>query len=220
MRECRELSWKHNCTMECTVGIQMAATHSLLVVSEHVYTLYTRCKSAEIHRFKLIQNKTLNFLMITRNINQETCAVSGSYTYMIGFSSFVHDRHVEDSTSTKQWWIQQSHTRSTYVISIDSCWELSLIPLCLRLKRHIWSTRIKRSAILYEHCASVTNQIWSLPLLQQSTVSWEGGRRLVLRHPIWQWNLITDLFSVKVGCLNSHSSSNKLLKASCLLKCY
>ena len=83
----------------------MAVTHSLPVVSVHVYTLYTRYISAEIHRYKLIHNKTLNFPMITRNINQETCAVSGrlcSYTYMIGFCSFVHDRHVEDSTPTKQ----------------------------------------------------------------------------------------------------------------------
>ena len=76
----------------------MAVTHSLPVVSVHVYTLYTRYISAEIHRYKMIHNKT-------RNINQETCAVSGrlySYTYMIGFCSFVHDRHVEDSTPTKQ----------------------------------------------------------------------------------------------------------------------
>ena len=81
---------------------------SLTVYQQYLYMCIHFTQDTKVKKYtdrKLIHNKTLNFPMITQNINQERCAVSGrfcGYTYMIGFCSFVHDRHVVDSTLTEQ----------------------------------------------------------------------------------------------------------------------
>ena len=131
-------------------------------------------------------------LTVYQNINQKTCAVSGRlccYTYMIGFCSFMHDRHVEDSTPTKQWWIPQSHTK--YVICIVSFWKLLLIPICLRLKGHFWSTRTKRSVYyMYLRFSDQSDVVIALSCpnyFNSLLFHGEGGRRLELGHPSRQW---------------------------------
>ena len=52
--ECCELSWKHNCTLECAAGIKMAAPHSLPVAFVYACTLHIRYKSVAMHRFRLM----------------------------------------------------------------------------------------------------------------------------------------------------------------------